>query len=54
MEDAGFSFQQSLLLSDFHILQIFFLPGLKSGGQEISTIEWLELTNRFPSFLVHK
>ena len=26
----------------------------KSDGQEISTIEWQELKNRFPSFLVHK
>ena len=26
----------------------------KSDGQEISTIEWQELKNRFPSFFVHK
>ena len=25
-----------------------------SDGQEISTIEWQELKNRFPSFFVHK
>ena len=28
--------------------------GIKSDGQEISTIEWQELKNRFPSFFVHK
>ena len=27
---------------------------LISDGQEISTIEWQELKNRFPSFFVHK
>ena len=27
---------------------------LKSDGQEISTIEWRELKNRFPSVFVHK
>ena len=27
---------------------------IKSDGQEISTIEWQELKNRFPSFFVHK
>ena len=27
---------------------------LKSDGQEISTIEWQELKNRFPSFFVPK
>ena len=27
---------------------------LKSDRQEISTIEWQELKNRFPSFFVHK
>ena len=27
---------------------------LMSDGQEISTIEWHELKNRFPSFFVHK
>ena len=30
------------------------LQELKSDGQEISTIEWQELKNRFPSFFVHK
>ena len=28
--------------------------GIKSDGQEISTIEWQELKNRFPSFFAHK
>ena len=30
------------------------LQELKSDGQEISTIEWQELKNRFSSFFVHK
>ena len=29
-------------------------PAIKSDGQEISTIEWQVLKNRFPSFFVHK
>ena len=28
--------------------------GFKSDGQEISTIGWQELKNRFPSFFAHK
>ena len=28
--------------------------GIKSDGQEISTIEGQELKNRFPSFFAHK
>ena len=27
---------------------------IKSDVQEISTIEWQELKNRFPSFVIHK
>ena len=33
---------------------VTFQEAIKSDGQEISTIEWQELKNRFPSFFVHK
>ena len=33
---------------------VAFEKGFKSDGQEISTIEWRELKNRFPSVFVHK
>ena len=45
-----FFFSSLLLLVD--IVVLFCL--VKSNGQEISTIEWQELKNRFPSFFVHK
>ena len=32
---------------------VTFQEAIKSDGQEISTIEWQELKNRFPSFFVH-
>ena len=35
-----------------HVIAL--LIQLKSDGQEILTIEWQELKNRFPSFFVHK
>ena len=35
-------------------LKRFAIFPIKSDGQEISTIEWEELKNLFPSFFVHK
>ena len=46
-----FFFFSSLLL--FVVIVVLFCL-VKSDGQEISTIEWQELKNRFPSFFVHK
>ena len=34
--------------------RVILLRRIKSDGQEISTIEWQELKNLLPSFLVHK
>ena len=47
----SFCFSSSLL---FFVVIVVLFCLVKSDGQQISTIEWQELKNRFPSFFVHK